>query len=758
MRPWIKGLTVGGVLGVTLSVGWAAERLPERREPVAKRPSRPGQQEYFSRSHSAAVEPDVAVDPEIENLTAEASALPKKFTRQKGAASESAASAKKDTRRSLEAELFGEEVESLSSTPKTATSQLNSAAKPGTKATGSAVAPSRQPAKQSSGLKAIRAESVELLPSPDSEVAEEDIAATVPRQTSAVAIPPAGQQPITKQVTQKISKATVPAGDEGRDGIIGAAFSQSAGAKSGIRQINGTAEPSTLKPLSVAPLPLKPPAMQPLSSPSRVSIVTDRAAKGAAATAARSARAMPSSARETSHSSASTAGTPAVSVEWVKRSEINVGQECSCDLIVKNTGRVVAREVIVDAHFPASVRLTQAEPEPEQATDHLEWTFAELAAGEERVIHITMIPSQRGELATTANVRFTGTAANVFKVEEPLLKVEAQAPADVVVGDPLVQTVTVTNPGSGVAQNVQVRVTTSEGLQNTRADRSQIDIGALSPGESRTVRLSFTAMAGGEQSLEIEATADSGLKQVTESTIRVVAPALKVAIDGPGLRYVGRDSKFTLTVTNDGQAATNNVRVTHRIPSGFKFVKADKGGTFDAAQGTVSWFVGHLEASQSAQLKLHLQASELGDFEHLVQATSEHGIVAKTEATTKIEGSASLVLEIHDLDDPVEVGQETAYEIRVSNTGSKAADNVSLAFELPAGLELLNVESPTDHLAKNGLILFNDLANLAPGKTALFRVHVRGETDGNQRVRARLASESIDQELITEELTKFYGE
>ncbi|TXT23843.1 MAG: hypothetical protein FD138_3156, partial [Planctomycetota bacterium] len=427
-------------------------------------------------------------------------------------------------------------------------------------------------------------------------------------------------------------------------------------------------------------------------------------------------------------------------------------------LVVKNSGKVSARAVVVDATFPASVRLTHTNPEPTTVADHLEWSIPELAAGEERTIQISMIPSQRGDLAATANVRFTGTAASVFKVEEPLLKVTTDAPAEVIIGDPLVQTVTLTNPGTGIAQHVKIQITTPEGLEATRGDRSTIEIGSLNPGESRTVRLSFNAIGGGEQTLGVEATADSGLSESAEVTVNVSAPSLVLAVEGPGLRYAGRDSRYTLSITNEGQAATNNVRVTHRIPKGFKFVKADKGGAFDANTSSVSWLIGHLEPQQSAQVKLNLQPTELGQFEHHAFATAEHGVSAKADTTTKVEGSASLVLEIQDLDDPVEVGEETAYEVRISNTGSKAAVNVGLTFELPSGVELLNVQSATQHLTKNGLILFNDLPELAPGKTALFRIHIRAATEGNQRVRARLTSESIEQELITEELTKFYAE
>lgn len=716
MRPWMKMLAMSGVLGVALGVCLASEKPTERRTSTTTK-SRPGRLEFISRGGAANEQSEMPADPTTdlvaEELATEVSATPKRFSRSKSGLSEESPT-----------------VSTLK--PAKSASSLTQ-----TKPTSRI---SRTPTKP---LK----ESVEFLPPPESETADEaPITRKLVAKKSATGIQQAG-------FSAQSTTASEASEEEPVDGIIAADFHQKSADKSSIQPVS--AEKHQVTPTKTRQAPAE---LEPAGKLSHVSVVTDRSPKPIQSPASRSSQSALTSNRSNFSKSSFASGSPSVSVEWVKHGEINVGQECACDLVVKNSGKVPAREVVVEAIFPASVQLTQAKPEPEIVSDHLEWSIPELAAGEERTIHITMIPSQRGELATTANVRFTGTAASVFKVEEPLLKVATQVPAEVIVGDPLVQTVTITNPGTGVAQNVKIQVTAPDGLEATRGDRSTIEIGALNPGESRTVRLSFTATAGGEQTLEVEASADSGLNQVAEATVNVIAPSLAIAVEGPGLRYAGRDARYTLNITNEGQAATNNVRVTHRIPKGFKFSKADKGGTFDANTGCVNWFIGHLEPNQSAQVKLNLQATEIGQFEHQVFATAEHGVTAKADTTTKVEGSASLVLEIQDLDDPVEVGVETAYEVRISNTGSKAAQNVGLTFELPSGVELLNVQSATQHLAKNGLILFNDLPELAPGKTALFRIHVKGEAEGNQRVRARLTSESIEQELITEELTKFYAE
>ncbi len=714
MRPWMKLLAVGGVVGVALGVSLAAEKPAERRAVSPNNSSRPKSLEYFSRGGATAGQSDLPADPVVEELAAEVSAAPKRFTRSKTELTETATPAKK-----LPA------VKSIGG---------------GTRSS-SELKPYSRSAK--SPPKPI-ADDVEFLTPPEDELSEE-----APITGKLVA-----KKPITD--IQPVSFVAKPASladsdeEESADGIVSADFQQKPQTKPKVQPVRAE-QSHDAKALTHD----EPSLLTPASKPSRVSVVSDRSVKPLPSPASRSNR---TTDRTSFSKAAPVSGTPAVSVEWVKLGGINVGQECACDLVVKNTGKVSARQVVVEAMFPASVRLTQADPEPAQVADHLEWAIPELAAGEERTIHIKMIPSQRGELATTASVRFTGTAANVFKVEEPLLKLAVEAPGEVIVGDPLVQSITITNPGTGIAQNVKIQVTPAEGLEATRGDRSQIEIGELNPGESRTVRLSFTAIAGGEQTLAVVATADSDLKQAAEATVNVIAPALKIAVEGPSLRYAGRDARYTLTITNEGRAATNNVRVTHRVPKGFKFVKADKGGSIDANNGSVNWFLGHLEPAQTAQVKLQLQAHEIGDFEHHVAVSAEHGVTAKADTTTKVEGSAALVMEVQDLDDPIEVGQETAYEVRISNTGSKAAQNVGLTFELPNGIELINVEAATQHLAKNGLILFNDLPELAPGKTALFRIHVKGNAEGNQRVRARLTSESIEQELISEELTKFYAE
>ncbi len=451
--------------------------------------------------------------------------------------------------------------------------------------------------------------------------------------------------------------------------------------------------------------------------------------------------------------------TPQVTIEWVKKGDLNVGQECQLELHVKNSGSVVASQVAVDGSFPNTVRLTSAEPKPVVSGDKATWSFESLAPGAEQKIAIKLIPSRRGDLGATAQVRFTGTASAAFRIEEPLLKVAVKGPAEVMLGDPASQMILVSNPGTGTVHDVKVEARLSDGLEHgSRGERLIMEVGSIGPGETRTVRLGLAAIKGGAQTISVAATSSSEAGATTSAQLNVVAPSLKIAVDGPALRYKGRNAKYNLTVTNDGSVPNNNIRVSHVVAEGFKFVSADHNGKYDPATKSVQWFVGRLEPGQTAQVACELNAVALGDFSHTVSVLSDSGIRAEAKAQTRVDGIASLTMELVDLDDPVEIGAETAYEIRVKNEGSKAATRVSIACELPPEMELKNYKAPVEAIVEGRQILFKSLDQIAPGAEVVYRVHVKGVQEGNHRMRVRMTGASLQEPVVREEATKVYAD
>lgn len=448
---------------------------------------------------------------------------------------------------------------------------------------------------------------------------------------------------------------------------------------------------------------------------------------------------------------------PNIVVEWQTAEGINVGQESQCELVIKNNGTSTAYNVSVNAQFPEMVTVLAASPESSDPSA-TSWQLGNLKAGETRSIQVTVLPTERGALNATAEVHFTAAAQSAFVVREPMLGISLQGPTEVLVGDPASQSVTITNPGNGIAKNVKLEALIPAGLEHPRGERLIMDVGSLNPGEARTIRLAVVAVTGGEKLVQVKATADGGLLQESSSTVKVIAPSLVAEVEGPGLRYKGRNAKYTLRVANDGTIGTSNVRMMHKIPEGFEYISSSRGASYDQPTRILSWFVGKLEPGKDAVIEVELQANRIGEFTHYVRATSEHGSTTDTQIDTRVEGASALVMDIVDLDDPVEVGNETAYEIKVTNEGSAAAENVGISCELPEGVKFVSAKGPSEVAVDQNLVLFKPLNSIPAGQTVTYRVHVVGSVDGNLRFRARMTSASSPDPLTFEELTRFYGD
>src|SRR5262249_15592293 len=114
-------------------------------------------------------------------------------------------------------------------------------------------------------------------------------------------------------------------------------------------------------------------------------------------------------------------------------------------------------------------------------------------------------------------------------------------------------------------------------------------------------------------------------------------------------------------------------------------------------------------------------------------------------------------LEVVDLDDPIEVGAETTYEIRVMNQGSSPCTGLRIDAVLPQGaMELVGAEGPTSHHDQGQQVSFEPLPKLAARADALYRVKVRGLRPGDWRFTARMICDQLERPVTEQESTQVY--
>ena len=83
------------------------------------------------------------------------------------------------------------------------------------------------------------------------------------------------------------------------------------------------------------------------------------------------------------------------------------------------------------------------------------------------------------------------------------------------------------------------------------------------------------------------------------------------------------------------------------------------------------------------------------------------------EHPVEVEGIAALLFTVADIADPIEIGGQTTYEIRVVNQGSKTATNVRLAALVPAGMQAISGEGPSRASVDGQRVVFEPLARMA---------------------------------------------
>lgn len=442
---------------------------------------------------------------------------------------------------------------------------------------------------------------------------------------------------------------------------------------------------------------------------------------------------------------------PGVTVQWVRRGEFNVGQECDIDLVVQNTSKSAVRSVMTEANIPDGLELVEAKPPAMEGSETPTWTFGELKPGETRTVAMKVIPRQRGDVRLDAFVRMTGFSSSEFSVQEPLISVEVSGPETVEVGQQAGYVVKVSNPGTGLANNVVIQAAIPEGLEHRSGSILSIDIGTLNAGESRQAKLSLTAVKGGVQEVAVRAIASGDLTDETTATVTIAEPQLKIAINGPEEQLAGRTSDYTMSVSNAGGVPSENVRAKYRIPQGFEFVSANRGGKYSKTDHSIEWFVGTLQPDGSSDFSLTLRATEPGELLHQAGVISEHGQVTMCDYNTVVEGMAALDLKIVSSSRDLAKGDDVTWEVHIRNTGSREASNVGMSCELPSGIQLVDAEGPSEHIAENGVMVFRSLPTIAPDEEIIYSIRATCLREGNHRLRLRVASESISEPLIGEE-------
>jgi uncharacterized repeat protein (TIGR01451 family) len=448
---------------------------------------------------------------------------------------------------------------------------------------------------------------------------------------------------------------------------------------------------------------------------------------------------------------------PSISLEWVGPNTAKIGVVSDYTLVVRNTCNIPVQQVLVRVRIPQGLTVNATEPRALVEGNILVWELGTLQPKQDRNLQMKLVADSRGDVMPQAWVTFTGSAVMRVKIREPKLALKIKAPEKVLMGEEANFTLLVSNPGDGPADQVKIHAALSEGLGHPRGNKIDFDVGSLAAGETRNIGLTCSTCAGGTQKMEVTAEAEGGLSGHESAAVSISMPKLDVQVAGPALRYLGRKAIFTLKVSNPGDAPATNVTVSDVVPEGFKVLAASHGGRHDSALRTVSWFLGDVSPGQPREVQLEVQAIGAGEFKHHASAIAARGLKATNELATRVEGLSALMVEMVDLDDPIEVNSETTYEVRITNTGSKAESDIKLVATIPDKMEFKSAQGLPSH-AQGKTIVFDAIDRLAPRADAIVRINVKAQEPGTTYFKIQVTSANIVEPILKNEATRIYSD
>jgi uncharacterized repeat protein (TIGR01451 family) len=450
---------------------------------------------------------------------------------------------------------------------------------------------------------------------------------------------------------------------------------------------------------------------------------------------------------------------PQLTLQKVAPADVQVGKKATFLVKLKNTGGVVAHNVEIRDDIPKGARMVNTNPRASRGVrGELVWSLGSVRPGEEVTVEEELMPIAEGEIGSVATVGFHTEASARVTATKPQLALKVASPNRVLVGEDATFTITVSNPGSGVAQNVVLDNRVPPSFKHALGGKIEYSIGDLKPNESRTIELKLGAAQAGQVVNLLIARAEGDLRAEERTPIEVLAPSLEVAVEGPKRRFLDREATYTLLVSNPGTAPAKQIELVAHLPTGLKFVSANNAGQYNEASRSVHWLLEELPNRETGKVELTTMPVEPGQQVLRLRGSAQTGLSSEKEQPVLIEGISAILFEVADTKDPIEVNGETTYEVKVVNQGSKAARNVQIVAHLPAELKALAVEGPTQGSIEGNQVVFNPLASLAPKANTVYRIRVQGLRAGDQRIRVQLLTDEIRTPITKEESTHVYAD
>ena len=231
-------------------------------------------------------------------------------------------------------------------------------------------------------------------------------------------------------------------------------------------------------------------------------------------------------------------------------------------------------------------------------------------------------------------------------------------------------------------------------------------------------------------------------------------PVLTVQCHAPEEALLTRAATICLAVTNTGNAPEAMTTVTLATPEGSGLVGTSGGGRAEA--GRVVWEIPNLPAGAGTNLCAAFKPPQTGALPFTSTVRGRVAPPVESRCATRIMGLPSVLLEVVDLADPVEVGKEQTYQIKVTNQGSAVLTKVKVVCTLEETQEFVSGSGASVVSAEGRIITLATLPTLGLKEQAVWQVVVKALQAGDVRFATELKADQFERSINETESTRQY--
>lgn len=231
-------------------------------------------------------------------------------------------------------------------------------------------------------------------------------------------------------------------------------------------------------------------------------------------------------------------------------------------------------------------------------------------------------------------------------------------------------------------------------------------------------------------------------------------PVLALKCDVADRVAAGRPVEVCLTVINSGSAVEPQTTLKLKIPEGT--VVASKTDRAVLSQEYLTWDIPGLAPNKGKQVCAVFKLARPGTLSFASTVSGSRAASVQSECASEVFGVPAILLETVDLADPIEIGKEVTYDIKVTNQGTSTGTNIRLVCTLPASQEFVSSTGATPAKAEVHTLTMEPLAALEPKAEASWRVVVKALQADDARFRVELLSDQFEQSVTEDESTQLY--